>query len=62
MNSLDYRKISEDGIIEFADLLKRKSEALTSDLNEEKVSEIKITITLSRNTCPTLSITKDYCS
>lgn len=47
-------------IIEASEILKRKAIEITNDLDDEKVSEIYITISISVSEPPTLDIQKTY--
>lgn len=47
-------------IIEASEILKRKAIEITNDLNDEKVNEIYITISISVSEPPTLDIQKTY--
>ena len=47
-------------IIEASEILKRKAIEITNDLDDEKVNEIYITISISVSESPTLDIQKTY--
>lgn len=47
-------------IIEASEILKRKAIEITNDLDDEKVNEIYITISISVSEPPTLDIQKTY--
>lgn len=47
-------------IIEASEILKRKAIEITNDLDDEKVNEIYITISISVSEPPTLDIRKTY--
>lgn len=47
-------------IIEASEILKRKAIEITNDLDDEKVNEICITISISVSEPPTLDIQKTY--
>jgi len=55
-----WKEEAKNNIIESAEILKRRAEDIVNDLDEEKVSEVYITIRIECFETPSLEIQKTY--
>lgn len=59
-NKSTWRKEAKSVLIEAANILKRCAEDITSDLDDEKVSEVYISLRVACNETPSLDVQKTY--